>query len=305
MKCVKGFAGIVCAALLLTACGCMKSVPKANSNGGLVSYKTVNEIPTSGYYILDQTGIHPLYRDGRNFSDEPSKDTILANRYLTIIGEESLIPTIADDNTYLIYINDTAPLNQDIVLEKMADTGYTFGITFSEIENSEYIGLHESKIVNGSDAETAFKGLSNTGAYTLTEINEYPFTSSYIGQNGFITGLEKNAYYKMVGYKGTEYVEFVVKADTHIYTSTSVLNLTASSAYGLTKSGYAVVQLPGNMESGLYCINGSGVFFYDKNGTAQPAEATTGTPTEGASNESKNIEDIAPTYSVDKVDTDT
>lgn len=306
MKCIKGVAGIMCAALLLTGSGCMKNVPKANSNGGLVSYKTVSEIPTSGYYILDQTGIHPLYRDGRNYSSEPTKDTILANRYLSIIGEESLIPTISDDNTYLIYINDTTPLNQDIVLEKMADSGYTFGMTFSEIENSDYVGLSNMKMFSGSDAEKVFKGLSNTGAYTLTEINEYPFTSSYIGQNGFITGLEKDAYYKMVGYKGTDYVEYVVKADTHIYTSTSVINLSASSAYGLTKSGYAVVKLPGNMDAGLYCINGEGVFIYNKKGvavTSVPSEPNGQAGTE--SGETKNIEDIAPTFSVDKVDTDT
>ena len=110
----------------------------------------------------------------------------------------------------------------------------------------------------------------------------------------------------MVGYKGTDYVEYVVKADTHIYTSTSVINLSASSAYGLTKSGYAVVKLPGNMDAGLYCINGEGVFIYNKKGvavTSVPSEPNGQAGTE--SGETKNIEDIAPTFSVDKVDTDT
>ena len=294
---------VVLLSLSLCVAACSSGIPKANSNGGLVTFKSADDLTATGFYTQDNDGFHPLYRDNANFSKSPTAKDILASRYLWEVDEDQLIPVITKDKGYLVYVNSSSSLTTDIVLEKMQDNGYTLGVTFNDRANSDFIGIGKAKTCIGSNAQTVFKDLVSSDAYSFEEINGVALSKTMLDQNGLLVGLEQNARYKLSGYKGTAYKEFIMKADTHYFVSNSFLTIKNADAFTLTKFGYAVINLPSDLASGLYFVNGTGCFFYDADGTQSLAQQSitqdTAVPTD-----KNNIEDIIATQSIDKTDTD-
>ena len=299
---------VLCILLSLSLCvtACSSGIPKANSNGGLVTFKSADDLTATGFYTQDNDGFHPLYRVNASFSTSSSSKDILASRYLREYNEYQLVPVITKGSGYLVYVNSTADLTADVVLEKMKDNGYTLGVTFNDKAGSDFIGIGKAKTCAGSNATIVFKDLVSSDAYTFEGINDVALSKTMLDQNGLLVGLEQNARYKLSGYKGTAYKEFILKADTHYFVSSSFITIKNSNAFTLTKLGYAVVNLPSNLASGLYYVNGTGCFFYDADGTqslAQPT-VTQDKTSSSAPTDKKNIEDIITTQSIDKTDTD-
>ena len=298
----------LCVFLSLSLCvtACSSGIPKADSNGSLVTFKSAADLTATGFYTQDNVGFHPLYRDNANFSKSPTNKEILASRFLWEVDEDQLIPVITKDNGYLVYVNSSSSLTTDVVLEKMQDNGYTLGVTFNDKPNSDFIGIGKAKTCVGSNSQTVFKDLVSSDAYSFEEINGVALSKTMLDQNGMLVGLEQNARYKLSGYKGTAYKEFIMKADTHYFVSTSFLTIKNSDAFTLTKFGYAVINLPSDLASGLYYVNGTGCFFYDADGTQSLAKPTVtqDTTSSSAPTDKKNIEDIIATQSIDKTDTD-
>lgn len=258
-----------CLSLLLLVTACNAAVPKAGENGELLTYKKISDIPSVGFYVMGEEGIHPLYRENRNFNKQPEESMDLSQRLLFMMGEENLIPTLTPGDT-LIYINDTQPITQPVSFEKMVDCGYTMGIAFKPRPESIYIGFKDVTIIGGSSAKESFGEITNSVAYTLRQINGVDLTKDLLDENGFVKNLEKNAKYRIDGYKGTSYVEFITIADVHLFMSDSFITIPSDSAYRLTKEGYAIVNLPADLEDGIYCLSGYGIFRYQSKENANP-----------------------------------
>jgi len=298
----------LCILLSLSLCvtACSSGIPKANSKGGLVTFKSADDLTTTGFYTQDNDGFHPLYRDNASFSKSPTAKDILASRYVWEVAEDQLIPVVTKGNGYLVYVNSASSLTTDVVLEKMQDNGYTLGVTFNELPASDFIGISKSRISAASNAATVFKDLRSAAAYSFEEINGVALSKTMLDQNGILVGLEQDARYKLSGYKGTAYEEFIMTADTHYFVSSSYTTIKNADAFTLTKFGYAVINLPTALTSGLYYVNGFGCFFYDADETqsVEQPDLTQDTVSTSASVDPTNIEDIIATQSIDKTDTD-
>lgn len=264
---------IIC--LLIIIPGCSQQINKSD-DGKLISL-SFKDLDQTGFYVLESenTIIHPLYRDGMSFRGEPEIPTngnpVLVGRYIWLVNEDQLIPVVKKGKTELIYFDNTNQINKDITLEKFQDTGYTLGTSFSEITDSDYLGLNEVTINKFSQAGKTISTEQNRNAFILTQINNVPLKKNILDANGIITGLQENGKYILTGYKGTQYVELTFIADTHYLISNDFITVPKMQAYILSQKGYAVIDLPKDLESGYYLVNGTGLFFYD----AEPLESTT------------------------------
>lgn len=253
----KILAVLLVAIACLTLCSCQKEEenPILDESGNLYPLDK-NSISYDGqYYIKKGENYYRLNTVGINSLSEQTYYqwfTPYYDKYTPVLGEECS----------LVYINNSARPSS-VSLIKLEDQGYTLGTlfeTFSEGGRTEVRFKEDSYCSTSPIGTHLVNGVSNFDAVKLTKIGSKDFSRSMIDTLGFIHGMEQGANYKFCFYEGTVYKNITLKADTHLYiTSTKY----STSKFKETQNIYYEAVLPENLPNGKYLIPDFGVFEYN------------------------------------------
>lgn len=241
---------------------------------------TFDEI-SDGYYVKTAEGYYPLPAGRQILSG--SNDTVIAKaadpegRLLSFGQDDALIPTLYKDDE-LIYkasgtaaatkkkskSSDTSTANStsptSFVFERYRDEGYTIGL--SKLHTEESGNRYKTTVTN----TTVYPGssvmnltFSNGDEVIVDKVGNVSITDENVSVGGTITGLEKGQTYNVEAYCGTAYIGGDVVADTHVFTSYELYNVTN---FAMSREGYMQVEIPSFMWSGYYYINGAGLVRY-------------------------------------------
>lgn len=248
--------------LIFTLSGCSKGEIIADEEGNPIMYSLPDL--KSGIYVQFSDG---MYRRPLTLGMHSSGSTDETDNTRMVWLKESLeylIPEVGGKDS-LVFLSPEKPPER-MYLEHYSDTCYSFGALFSTDENGSIsFPSSERNRCSGTAIDLAIENEVDSARETIiTELGNAedinaPFSNGLLSDLGYVNGLTKGAMYKIGYYEGTTYNYFYVAADTHIYRqdgSYPVMGFTP------TKDGYFIIELPEELPSGLYCINGFGVFNY-------------------------------------------
>lgn len=177
---------------------------------------------------------------------------------------DDLIPTFEKGDQIIFYSETERPSSYTIY--KMTDYGYTLGIMFNVQSNEGDLTRPNIISFGGQYNPTSIvesvvtNAIGNTSAeIQITEINQKDFKSTLLVDDSFLKGLTEQTMYNIGFYCGTVFKEVMVKSDTHLFVQERSM---VSSNYTELKDKYFNIDLPANMETGYYFIEGVGLFHY-------------------------------------------
>ena len=217
--------------------------PKAVERGSLLDDK---------YYVKDGTKFYLVHRAG--MSSEGQELDSSKSAWTTL--DDTLIPNYYCNE---LLARSESEVNTDaVLLERYRDCGYCLGIHGASYENG-YIALQVSN--NIVPKTSAYEELYNkySDHIMIESINGQMVSEGMGNEAGVITGMEKDAYYDVSFYAGTYYGSRKIRADTHFFQSYEIYSI---SDLAMTKNGYLSLQLPEDLKSGYYRIDGKGFFRY-------------------------------------------
>ena len=244
---------VVCLLFSLFLSGC-------SGDAKQITVYTLGILPDKGFYVRKGENFYPVYAEGLSFKGL-SKTDELDKRYFWHSDKEYLIP-ILNQGDELVYRSVSEELPDIFAFENMKDMGYTLGCGFTA--KTVGVGFAGSKVwIENTSAFDVLNKRDNLVAYTVLELNSKALDLNLIDDNGILAGLTPGKQYLLGTFEGTVYRELTMTADTRYYKSYAVRTVDGEAPYSLTRKGYAVITLPSNLESGMYAINGEGVFYYD------------------------------------------
>lgn len=217
--------------------------PKAVERGSLLDDK---------YYVKDGTKFYLVHRAG--MSSEGQELDASKSAWTTL--DDTLIPNYYR-NEFLARSEPEVDTGT-VLLERYRDCGYCLGIHGASYENG-YIALQVSD--NIVPKTSAYEELYNkySDHIMIESINGQMVSEGMVNEAGVITGMEKDAYYDISFYAGTYYGSCKIKADTHFFQSYEIYSIGDPA---MTKNGYLSLQLPEDLKSGYYRVDGKGFFRY-------------------------------------------
>lgn len=271
--------------LTFASCGDEKTL--VTDKGEQVEYD-ITELIEDGFYSMDvskksfvslMTGASGF--QGIIIEHNPSRYIWLGNNEADLI---KLIPEIDNKKTKLVVVGTEADsLPDTYVLEKYSPLGYTIGTTFSTAESGDTLYMHTTDTCESSMAAGELKN-SSADMFPIHKINDsknIPLDNIDPDIN-MLLGLEKNKTYKLSIFKGTQYKELELVADTLVFKSVDFIEL--DTPFEVTDEGYFFINLPKNLKNGYYYINDYGLFKYT-------GDTYVSTPAEEASEASTPTED--------------
>lgn len=236
---------------------------------------TLDQLEGGKYYIKDgdtyyEVAAGLMYSTG----EQTTIPTAAApNERIVMYGADyQQIPTLYKD-TQLIYKSSdfnnpssdgtVAATPTDYYLERFTDEGWSIGIRgLTNEDNTKYkVSVVQTSFYPSCSVLTNLS-LTENADLILDKINGVPITENVVSSVGTITGLSEGQTYTIDAYIGTNPVGGEVTADTHMFASFELYDLTD---YELDAAGYAIVTMPDDMWSGYYYINGVGMFRYINN----------------------------------------
>lgn len=182
------------------------------------------------------------------------------NRLLAFGRDDTLTPTLYEDST-LVYKaagNETIPSR--FTIERFKDEGWTLGVL--HLSDSAGNGkVRVSAVSRNFYPESSFTEIKAQQGddITIDQIGGSPLTSDMLSSAGTIKDLQKDAYYQVDAYRGSDYIGLKTKADTHVLTSYEVYDV---PYYSMDKANYITVKFPALLQNGYYYIQGKGCFKY-------------------------------------------
>lgn len=219
------------------------------------------ELSFDTYYVKNKTKFSAIYKPAgtaSGYSSAPSSQRLL---WFNINdGYENLVPLHYKGELIACaskHINFTS-----VTLERFRDKGYTFGIYGGELKEDGYYHLNAgSNLCKGSSAQ---KMISTTISSTIriATINGNQITEDMIDSvTGTFVGLQKGKSYKVGLFSGTYYYETDMVADMHMLQSFEIYTYDSNYIKD-TYNGYRCFNMPEDLFSGWYWINGKGLFKY-------------------------------------------
>lgn len=210
-----------------------------------------------GYYITDGKEYYALCDYGQEFS---SISNIAKSSRVTMWTDgDKLVPVLKKGEDNLIYYSQKERATT-YTLETMEDYGYSIGVY--DILYDDEFGMYYMN-PNSFCADStlgAYADAFKTNKIYLDNINGIKDIGKYLSRSGSILGLEAGKSYEIGVYAGTVYTNLNLLADTRIFASYKILNLTETE---MTQNGYQIIKLPDDLPSGYYVVDGRGMFYYD------------------------------------------
>ncbi len=251
---------IVCAMIVATCvfllCSCAVATTNADSKGNILVYTTDN-LP-DGVFVLRNEKFYPLMPSGTNFHQnaEKSDGNFHPERFIWFVGKEYLIPELdieADDQ--LVIKSSEFEAFREVEFEEMADIGYTIGMTMTNVDGSAF-WAPTGDFCAESDVSKSVGSSKNSEGVAISGINDQKIIGSMISPIGTIANLQQHGIYNLGVYIGTSYVETAVVADTRAFVSKGFIK---SVDISLTRSGYAIINIPSEIQKGYYNVANSGL----------------------------------------------
>lgn len=275
---------------LLTGCSILKN-KKAKTDEALVSTCNSNKLYSGQYYVWhdeNQTNIardidtdmskfkgytydifQPVYKESALNNSLQAEDSM---RILWMADEnDSKIPTLYEGDELIYYSLEEIPTK--IELERFYDHGYSIGL-YGLKENIKGSGQYilDASGTMGIKSTSSAKKLANylpdeKSIVSIAQVGDKVLTSTDISKAGTVKGLIHGSSYDVAAYTGTNRHLITMTADTRIFSSYELYTLTANS-YSFVGDGIITINLPEDLKSGYYCINGAGLFRYVANSTS-------------------------------------
>ena len=254
-------------ALLLSGCG--NNEPIADKKGETLSltYEDIKTEGREGYFVLNKDNtFSPLVNSFQGYAGEiTDAKELTKSRYLWFTDEpvkiSGLIPVVTKDTPLVAVYNTTTAMPETCTLEKYDYKGYTLGTHIIRNEDNS-LSLITQDTMPGTTAQELLSSVADEDSYMITEINGNDVlpVNNIDNNMALILGLEKNKMYTINFFKGTEYKEAKISADTQVFQASSFVSL--NNPYNKTKKGYFKINLPENLQTGYYYFTGLGMFKY-------------------------------------------
>ena len=179
-------------------------------------------------------------------------------------GEDEEIPTYYEGDE-LIFISATTVPYEGIEWERIADYGYTIGVTDLIGDNSGHYHIlldvdngYAGYLNPNSDA-AELEQYVNVSELFLDDVGGTPVRDDNISEGGTVLGLEKDESYVCEWYTGTYFQDFKMKANTHAFCS---LETFTTYDYEFLHSNCISITIPEWFKTGYYYVAGVGLFRY-------------------------------------------
>lgn len=210
-----------------------------------------------GYYITDGTDYYALCNYGQGFST--ITNVAKSNRVTMWTDGDKLVPVLKKGEDNLVYYSQRERATS-YTLEMMEDYGYSIGV-YNILYDEEYgmYYMNPKTFCIDSSLGAYIKSFETNRVY-LDNINGITDIATYLSRSGSILGLEAGKSYDIGIYAGTVYSDISLLADTRIFASYKIYNLSETT---MTQYGYQIIKLPDDLPSGYYVVDGKGMFYYD------------------------------------------
>jgi len=219
------------------------------------------ELSFDTYYVKNKTRFSAVYKPegtASGYSSAPSSQRLL---WFNINdGYENLVP-VQYKGELIAYASKNINFTS-VTLERFRDRGYTFGIYGGELKADGYYHLNAgSDLCKGSSAQ-AMISQTISSTIRIATINGNQITEDMIDPiTGTFINLQKGKSYKVGFFSGTYYYEADIVADMHMLQSFEIYNYDSNHIKD-TYNGYQCFNIPEELFSGWYWINGKGMFKY-------------------------------------------
>ena len=253
--------------LSLAACGKDKVAKK---KGEAIKY-TLDEIYENnkfGFYVKNTDNTFtPLNRSVQGYEEpstdhDPTRSLWWANvdNKKQKIDYDKITPRVTSKTPLVAVFKKQDEMPKEYTLERFKSLGYTIGarVSLGDDESSMYVSTQN--VCSGSQVTTVFTSPDLDEQLEISKINnskKLPFSNVDTDVNALV-GLQKDKFYKLTLFVGTQTKTVTVKADTKVFKSAEITVL--NDPIKKTGKQYFVVNLPDNLKEGYFYLNDVGMF---------------------------------------------
>lgn len=237
---------------ILTGCSSSDATPTT-------TVQSVLKNKEYGIYVLneDET-LSPLNSKATMGGDDYEQ----ASFFWWTVDKEKETPTLTPKSKLIAIYDSEQNMPAEYEIEKYQFLGYTIGGNVEIGEDNSSMWISTRNCCADSDMAKSFEKLeSSDEKFELNQINDdenLPFSNVDTDINTLI-GLEKDKLYKLTIFVGTQTKNANIKADTQIFKSRGLLDLSINPVIK-TNNQYFIINLPDNIDKGYYRINEAGIF---------------------------------------------
>ena len=248
---------------LLIFSGCAQDMESnADRNGNIKEYR--QEELTNGIFVKKGEkfySVMPVEREQDEEANPMEKGTVNEKRFIWFVdSKDHLVPIIEWKQGDKLILRDERFDRQPLVLERMEEQGYTLGVKFKENQDG-FWSFDTTAVCSETHSMNVLKTAENASSLCVHAIGENAVRANLFYANGVLKVLEKDSEQTLRMYEGTIYRERKIKADTHLFFSGGIMEL---SSFVYTENGYVEITLPEKLKAGYYEIAGNGLFYLDK-----------------------------------------
>ena len=248
---------------LLIFSGCMQHMESnADRNCNMKEYQQEDLI--DGIFVKKGEkfySVMPIEREQEGEANPIEKGTVNENRIVWFVdSKDHLVPIIEWKQEDKLILRDERFDRQPLILERMEEQGYTLGVKFKENQDG-FWSFDTTAICSETHSMDVLKTAKNASSLCIHAIGENVVGANLFYANGVLKTLDKDSEQTLRMYEGTIYRERKIKADTHLFFSGGIMEL---SSFVYTEDGYVEITLPEKLKAGYYEIAGYGLFYLDK-----------------------------------------
>ena len=248
---------------LLIFSGCAQHMESnADRSGNIKEYR--QEELTNGIFVKKGEkfySVMPVEREQDEEANPMEKGTVNEKRFIWFVdSKDHLVPIIEWKQGDKLILRDERFDRQPLILERMEEQGYTLGVKFKENQDG-FWSFDTTAVCSETHSMNVLKTAENASSLCVHAIGENAVGANLFYANGVLKVLEKDSEQTLRMYEGTIYRERKIKADTHLFFSGGIMEL---SSFVYTENGYVEITLPEKLKAGYYEIAGYGLFYLDK-----------------------------------------
>lgn len=211
------------------------------------------------FYVKDGTKFGKVFLPNGNAPKEARMlDT---SRVLYSVNDEKMIPTHYLGESVAYKSSSFELIEKGLSLERFKDMGWSIGLFGGRIEGDGYYHFDiETNVAFNSNAYEIFSTAAVKEIRVVSIGGKKP--KEYVDEaSGIICGLEKDKKYTVEFYIGTYYYSYAFTADTHMFKAYEYYFYDGSNIKD-TKLSYMSFEMPEDLKTGYYNINGTGLYKY-------------------------------------------
>lgn len=237
--------------LALTGCD-IQIFEDKNAKNIAKEYKK-EDLQNNVYYIKDGTSFYEAYK-----CDTSSEGKDLDyKKCCWLIDDEKMVPTYYKDGLIARMTADKIE-DESVIMERYKDCGYSIGVYGCTFENGYICFKAGQNTINKTSLSKALEKSASQNIM-IESINGTYVNEKMLNEAGIITGMEQGKEYNLTYYAGSVYSEMTVTAETHFFECFEAYKL---DAFNMTKNGYISINVPSDLKTGYYRLDGKGFFRY-------------------------------------------